>query len=216
MNKPGPRKGRQSQCSYCGLYGHNRRTCPHLAHVRDNAIISARQCVREALSTLSDFGVGPGALYEVTDSWSDLSATYILDGEVSVSFTEQYRMGSDLMYAKEEGLHPTFHFHPKGQKVYGQLSRERNTSAEISIHYDVARRRTVKKCKSLLTFGTDESYPKTRMMGKSSARFSEEQVEKLTEWSQRLLREWYAKKETKHADFGDEYQLEVVQAELGY
>jgi hypothetical protein len=68
----------------------------------------------------------------------------------------------------------------------------------------------------LLTFGTDESYPKTRMMGKSSARFSEEQVEKLTEWSQRLLREWYAKKETKHADFGDEYQLEVVQAELGY
>jgi hypothetical protein len=216
MKKSGPRKGSRSQCSYCGLHGHNRRTCPHLAHVRDNALISARQCVREALSTLSDFGVGPGALYEVTDSWRDLSATYILDGEVSVSFTEQYRMGSDLMYAEEEGLHPTFHFHPKGQKVYGQLPRERDASAEISIHYDVARRRTVKKCKSLLTFGTEESYPRTKSLGMSGAKFSDEQVEKLVEWAQRLVSQHYKGKDVKHDRFGHQDFIEGVQAELGY
>ena len=216
MKKSGPRKGSQSQCSYCGLYGHNRRTCRHLAHIRDNALISARQCVREALSTLSDFGVGPGALYEVTDSWRGLGATYIIDGEVSVSFNEEYRMGADFMYAKEEGVHPTFHFHPKGQKVYGEWSRERDSTAEIAVHYDVARRRTVKKCKTLLTFGTEESYPRTKSLGKSNAKFSEEQVEKLVEWAQRLVSQHYKRKDVKHEHALDESRLETIQAELGY
>ena len=216
MNKPGPSKGSRSQCSYCGLYGHNRRTCQHLAYVRDNALLSAEECVREGLSAFRDFGVGPGTMYELDASWGSEKWSYVVTGEVSVSFHEAYEV-HDYRTLKGNGLHPTFEFHAQGQKVFGSPRRERDGGPSVKIHCDVrGRRRPIRKCKDLLVFGTDESYPKTRMMGKSSARFREEQVEKLTEWSQRLVREWYARKETKHGDFADEYQLEVAQAELGY
>ena len=216
MKKSGPRKGSRSQCSYCGLYGHNRRTCPHLSFVRDNALLNAEECVREAFSAFNDWGIGPGTMYELDASWGSEKWSYVTTGEVSVSFGEQYRMGDDLWYAKKEGTHPTFTFHAQGQKVFGSPNRERDGGPSVKIHSDVRRGRVVRKCKDLLVFGTDESYPKTKLLGKSSNKFSEEQVEKLTEWSQRLVREHYARKETKHDDFGDEYQLEVLQTELGY
>ena len=215
MNKPGPRKGTPSQCSYCGLYGHNRRTCPHLAYVRDNALLSAEECVREALSAFNDFGIGPGTMYELDASWDAGKVTYITTGEVCASFHEAYEV-DDYHTIKGNGLHPTFAFHASGQKVFGELNRERDGGPLVRVHCDTPRRRIVRKCKDLLVFGTEGSYPKTKMLGKSEAKFSAEQVEKLTEWSQRLVREYYARKDVKHEHFADEYQLEVVQAEHGY
>ena len=216
MNKPGPSKGSQSQCSYCGLYGHNRRTCQHLAYVRDNALLSAEECVREGLSAFKHFGIGPGTMYELEASWGAGKATYIASGEVSVSFHEAYEVDYDHQALRGSGLHPTFAFNALGQKVFGELNRERDSGASVKVHCDTPRRRVVRKCKDLLVFGTDESYPKTKLLGKSSAKFSEEQVEKLTEWSHRLVRDWYKRKDIKHEHFADEYRLEVIQTENCY
>jgi len=208
--KPGPRSGQKSICSYCGEEGHNRRTCWHLKHRISRAEGFVENAISFALSQYSDNGLGPGALYEVTDRWYDSKATYLVTDGVSLTYSETWLPGESGFDDDFQRV-PTFSFTVMGNKVFGDRTVSRDIGPTVDIKLDLENKMVVSHTDRLRSFmlGTEGS----TIVGKAHSKFPEELEQRLRDWAYREIREFFGNKENNHPLFGEYDRLDVIRAE---
>lgn len=213
--KPGRKKGSAVECSYCGLTGHNRRTCWHLDHRRSIALENLEEALSEGLRGLCEHGLGPGALYAKSGTWTDKQATYIITNGLSVRFDDaSYRCWPGATTPAggiaDRTPTPTFSLNIMGHKVYGDLSAERDLATTVDIHCS-HRKPPVTRLSGLIAFVSE---PGT-MVGSSNTRFPEYVLDTLRRLAVFEVNEYFQRKDTKHPYKGNETRLETIQAEVG-
>lgn len=211
-NKPGPKRGAKSICSYCGECGHNRRTCWHLKYRKKLAETFIEGALAFALQQYQTFGLGPGSLYERTDSWRGTKATYLITDGLAVGYGEQIiRQGSgqwddDLQYV------PTFTFSIMGKRVFGDRDVDRDIGPQVTIYNDLAGgKKPVSNTRYLRQFCAEEE--NNKIVGKADHPFSEEVVQRLRDWAAREVKEFFQNKDNRHPNFGDFDSLHFIRAE---
>lgn len=211
QKKPGPRKGSKSVCSYCGEVGHNRRTCWHLKHRLGLAEGFIEGAVAFALQQYQSHGLGPGALYERSDSWMDTKATYLITDGVSVSYEEHIMRQGDGNWDEDLQRVPTLVFSVMGKRVFGDRPVERDIGPRVSIFNDLKNKRAVSQTRYLQAFCQERE--NNKIVGQADHPFPEAMVQKLRERAHREVKEFFRNKETCHPKFGEETELWAIRAE---
>ena len=210
-NKPGPRKGTISQCSYCGLCGHNRRTCWHLKHRISQAETFIEGAVAFAIQQYKAYGLGAGALYERTDSWTNQKATYLITDGLSVSYGENVMRQGDGTWHEDLQKVPTFTFNIMGKRVFGDRPIERDIGPRIAIQNDLKNNRAVSQTRYLQQFAREEE--NNKIVGRTAHPYPDKVVQRLREWAHREVKDFFKKKETRHPQFANETELWAIRAE---
>lgn len=198
--KPGRKKGSAVECSYCGLIGHNRRTCWHLDHRRSVALESLEEALSGGLRGLCEHGLGPGALYAKSDTWTDKQATYVITNGLSVRFDDDAR-----------GHGPMFFLNIAGQYVYGTRLVERDMAVTIQTVCSY-RKQPVVRLAQLIEFATAPGC----LICPSETPFPDPLLDRLRSQAVREVDEYYRRKDVHHPLKHLESRLEAIQAEAGW